>query len=81
MNAKCRLLCLREMFIKYTDQNNYVSMERIQNYLNSCGYPAHKVTIKDDIQALILSDMDIEYVHNNVNVGEVSTHNSCLKSQ
>lgn len=64
MNAKCRLLCLREMFIKYTDQNNYVSMERIQNYLNSYGYPAHKVTIKDDIQALILSDMDIEYVHN-----------------
>lgn len=81
MNAKCRLLCLREMFIKYTDQNNYVSMERIQNYLNSCGYPAHKVTIKDGIQALILSDMDIEYVHNNVNVGEVSTHNSYLKSQ
>ena len=64
MNAKCRLLCLREMFIKYTDQNNYVSMERIQNYLTSCGYPAHKVTIKDDIEALILSDMNIEYVHN-----------------
>lgn len=64
MNAKCRLLCLREMFIKYTDQNNYVSMERIQNYLNSCGYPAHKVTIKDDIEALIFSGMDIEYVHN-----------------
>ena len=53
MNTKCRLLCLREMFIKYTDQNNYVSMERIQNYLTSCGYPAYKVTIKDDIDALI----------------------------
>lgn len=64
MNAKCRLLCLREMFIKYTDQNNYVSMERIQNYLNSCGYPAHKVTIKDDIDALISSGMEIEYIHN-----------------
>ena len=62
MNAKCRLLCLREMFIKYTDQNNYVSMERIQNYLNSCGYPAHKVTIKDDIDALIfLRPKDIKY--------------------
>ena len=64
MNAKCRLLCLREMFIKYTDQNNYVSMERIQNYLNSCGYPAHKVTIKDDIDALISSGIEIEYIHN-----------------
>ena len=64
MNAKCRLPCLREMFIKYTDQNNYVSMERIQNYLTSCGYPAHKVTIKDDIDALISSGMEIEYIHN-----------------
>lgn len=64
MNAKCRLLCLREMFIKYTDINNYVSMDTIQKYLKSCGYLAHKVTIKDDIQALILSDMNIEYVHN-----------------
>lgn len=50
------------MFIKYTDQNNYVSMEKIQNYLTSCGYPAHKVTIKDDIDALISSGMEIEYV-------------------
>ena len=64
MNAKCRLLCLIEMFIKYTDQNNYVSMKKIQNYLNSCGYPAHKVTIKDDIDALISSGMEIEYIHN-----------------
>ena len=64
MNAKCRLLCLREMFIKYTDQNNYVSMKKIQNYLNSCGYPAHQVTIKDDIDALISSGMEIEYIHN-----------------
>lgn len=64
MNAKCRLLCLRELFIKYTDINHYVSMDTIQKYLRSCGYPAHKVTIKDDIEALILSDMNIEYVHN-----------------
>lgn len=62
MNAKCRLLCLREMFIKYTDQNNYVSIEKIQNYLSSCGYPAHKITIKDDIDALISSGMEIEYM-------------------
>ena len=64
MNAKLRLLCLREMFIRYTDINNYISMETIQKYLNSCGYSAHKITIKDDIEALILSGMDIEYVHN-----------------
>lgn len=64
MNAKCRLFCLRDMFIKYTDANNYVLIETIQNYLNSCGYSAHKVTIKDDIEALIISGMDIEYVHN-----------------
>ena len=64
MNAKCRLLCLREMFIRYTDQNNYVSMNTIQKYLRSCGYPVHKLTIKDDIEALILSNMNIEYVHN-----------------
>lgn len=64
MNAKCRLLCLREMFIKYTDINHYVSIDTIQKYLRSCGYQAHKVTIKDDIEALILSDMNIEYVHN-----------------
>lgn len=64
MNAKCRLFCLRDMFIKYTDVNNYVSTENIQKYLNSCGYSAHKITIKDDIEALILSGMDIEYTHN-----------------
>ena len=64
MNAKCRLLCLREMFIKYTDQNNYVSMKKIRNYLSSCGYLAHKITIKDDIDALISSGMEIEYIHN-----------------
>lgn len=64
MNAKCRLFCLRDMFIKYTDVTNYVSMETIQKYLNSCGYPAHKVTIKDDIEVLIISGMDIEYIHN-----------------
>ena len=50
------------MFIKYTDQNNYVSMKKIQNYLNSYGYPAHQVTIKDDIDALISSGMEIEYI-------------------
>ena len=64
MNAKCRLLCLREMFIKYTDQNNYVSMKKIRNYLSSFGYLAHKITIKDDIDALISSGMEIEYIHN-----------------
>lgn len=64
MNAKCRLFCLRDMFIKYTDLNNYVSIETIQKYLNSCGYSVHRITIKDDIEALILSGMDIEYVHN-----------------
>ena len=64
MNAKCRLLCLREMFIKYTDQNNYVSIKKIRNYLSSFGYLAHKITIKDDIDALISSGMEIEYIHN-----------------
>lgn len=64
MNAKCRLFCLRDVFIKYTDVNNYVSIKTIQKYLNSCGYSAHKVTIKDDIEALIISGMDIEYIHN-----------------
>ena len=33
MNAKCRLLCLREMFIKYTDSKHYVSIHEIKAYL------------------------------------------------
>ena len=64
MNSKCRLLTLKEMFEKYTDSNHYISIEIIQKYLNSCGYSAHKVTIKDDIEALMISGMDIEYIHN-----------------
>ena len=62
MNAKCRLLCLREMFIIYI--NHYISMKKIQKYLRLCDYLIHKSTIKDDIKALILSDMEIEYIHN-----------------
>lgn len=64
INAKCRLFCLRDMFFKYTDVNNYVSMKTLQKYLISSGYSVHKITIKDDIEALIMSSMDIEYIHN-----------------
>lgn len=64
MNAKYRLFCLMIMLIKYYDVNNYVSIEITQKYLNSYCYSSHKVTIKDDIEALMISGMDIEYIHN-----------------
>ena len=64
MNSKCRLLTLKEMFEKYTDSNHYISIEDSQVYLKSCGFTVHKITIKDDIEALIFSGMDIEYIHN-----------------
>ncbi len=52
------------MFERYTDSEHYVSMNKIKGYLESCGYATHSVTIKSDIEALIFSVMDIEYVHN-----------------
>lgn len=64
MNTKCRLLTLKEMFEKYTDSDHYISIEASQVYLKSCGFTVHKITIKDDIEALIFSGMDIEYIHN-----------------
>jgi len=64
MNAKCRLLTLKEMFEKYTDSNHYISIQESQRYLKSCGFVVHTITIKDDIEALIISGMDIEYIHN-----------------
>lgn len=64
MYSKCRLLMLKEMFEKYTDSDHYISIEDSQVYLKSCGFTVHKITIKDDIEALIFSGMDIEYVHN-----------------
>lgn len=64
MNSKCRLLTLKEMFEKYTDSNHYISIQDSQRYLKSCGFIVHTITIKDDIEALIISGMDIEYIHN-----------------
>lgn len=52
------------MFEKYTDSNHYISIEDSRVYLKSCGFTVHKITIKDDIEALIINGMDIEYVHN-----------------
>lgn len=39
-------------------------MDTIQKYLRSSDYLIHKSTIKDDIKALILSYIEIEYIHN-----------------
>lgn len=64
MNSKCRLLTLKEMFEKYTDSNHYISIQDSQRYLKSCGFVVHTITIKDDIEALIINGMDIEYTHN-----------------
>lgn len=64
MNAKCRLLCLREMFIKYTDSKHYVSIHEIKAYLEACGFSVHAVTIKDDIEALMISGMEIAFTYN-----------------
>lgn len=64
MNSKCRLLTLKEMFEKYTDSNHYISIQDSQRYLKSCGFVVHTITIKDDIEALIISGMDIESTHN-----------------
>ncbi len=64
MNTKCRILFLREMFIKYTDSEHYYSMPNIAVFLESNGFTAHIQTIRDDIDSLIAFGMDIEYVHN-----------------
>ena len=64
MYSKCRLLTLKEMFEKYTDSNHYISIQDSQKYLKSCGFIVHQITIKDDIEALIIGGMDIEYIRN-----------------
>lgn len=43
---------------------HYISIDTIQKYLRLCDYLIHKSTIKDDIKALILIYMEIEYIHN-----------------
>lgn len=63
MYSKCRLMALKEMF-EYTDSNYFISIQDSKRYLESCGFIVHTITIKDDIESLIINGMDIEYIHN-----------------
>lgn len=64
MNGKCRVLFLKRMFLRLTDIEHYMTMPMIITNLTNNGFSVEKRAVKEDIEALILSGMDIEYVHN-----------------
>lgn len=64
MNGKCRVLFLKRMFLRLTDIEHYMTMPMIITNLANNGFSVEKRAVKEDIEALILSGMDIEYVHN-----------------
>lgn len=62
MNAKYRILCLREMFIKYTDENHYMSINQILDYLQRNGCQTNDKTLRGDFEDLKFNGMEIEYI-------------------
>lgn len=64
MNNRSRLLSLRKMFFKLTDEKHYLSVSNIIIYLSNNGYSVDKRTVQIDVDALIESGMDIGYIHN-----------------
>ena len=64
MNAKNRLLITRKLFKSYTDETHYISIRRIKCFFEGIGYTVDRKTILNDIEALSIDGMDIEYIHN-----------------
>lgn len=64
MYTRNRVLFLQNLFGRYTDNEHYLEIFAILSHLNANGYGADKRTVLSDINALIESGMDIEYIHN-----------------
>lgn len=64
MYTRNRVLFLQNLFRRYTDNEHYLKISAVLSHINANGYGADKRTILSDIDALIESGMDIEYVHN-----------------
>lgn len=64
MRANRRVLYMRKIFRKYTDDRNFITMPEIKKYIRAYGFDVGERAILSDIVALIFYGMDIEYVHN-----------------
>ncbi len=64
MRANRRVLYMRKIFRKYTDDRNFITMPEIKKYIRAYGFDVGERAILSDIDALIFYGMDIEYVHN-----------------
>lgn len=63
---KIRLFNLLEIFIKYSDENNYVSLKDIIEKLENKGFFIERKTIYDDIKSLKKLGYDIEVVKGSI---------------
>ena len=61
-NQKLKILYLKEYFEKYSDGENYVTMEEILAYLENHGISAERKSVDEDIHSLQDFGMDIELV-------------------
>ena len=57
---KQRIIVLRELLLKHTDENNPITMDELIKRLREDGLAAGKRTIEEDIEALIEAGLDIE---------------------
>lgn len=64
MYTRNRVLFLQNLFKRYTDDEHHLKISAVLSHLYANGYMADKRTVLSDINALIESGMDIEYVHN-----------------
>lgn len=56
---KLKLLYLKEYLLANTDENHAVTVSDMKNYLESCGIPAERKSLYDDIDTLRESGLDI----------------------
>lgn len=56
---KLKLLYLKDYLLANTDENHAVTVSDMKNYLESCGIPAERKSLYDDIDTLRESGLDI----------------------
>lgn len=56
---KLKLLYLKDYLLANTDENHAVTVSEMKNYLESCGIPAERKSLYDDIDTLRESGLDI----------------------
>ena len=59
-NQKMKLLCLREILLRKTDELHPLSAEQLVEQLAACGVEAERKAIYDDLEMLRQSGIDIQ---------------------